>query len=239
MQYPAIDDDKPTGYPADESPWLRVWNSVTDLYRFMERTLDQVRASHSASEGAASVLQLFDVQLVPRNAVVDHVWSLYSALPAKLKITPRHTSNLSQDRCGFWAASIIATIQLLRMVLLSTEIERLSLSDKCDVTGQLVTSVFSIPTQYLRATSTPLLHHLAGIGSLLGSVIEGSMDEMSYARTRSILLSMADLLHSLEIGLSHAANTAARIRPLVDRVDQVVSNTTMRLLDWPAWSRHA
>ncbi|KAF3397767.1 hypothetical protein F1880_006509 [Penicillium rolfsii] len=118
---------------------------------------------------------------------------------------------------------------LLRMVLLSAE--EIGVERKCDVAGELLSVFSNVPIEYLKAISSPLsqLHHLGGIGNILGSVIEGNLSEVSYARARTLMLEMADLLQRLETGLHRASGTGERLRSQVDRIDSYMS--TSLLLD--------
>ncbi|KKY28759.1 putative zn 2cys6 transcription factor [Diplodia seriata] len=64
------------------------------------------------------------------------------------------------------------------------------------------------------------IYHLAGIGTILGSVMESPLSEASYQHVRSMLLSMADLLESLESGLYRTQGTSRGLRSQVDRIDE-------------------
>lgn len=108
---------------------------------------------------------------------------------------------MSKDLFGFQSANIQATLQLLRMVLLSSE--EIGVERKCDVAGELLSVFSNVPIEYLKAISSPLvcavsmligiridkyqLHHLGGIGYILGSVMEGNLSEISYTRARTLL----------------------------------------------------
>jgi len=89
------------------------------------------------------------------------------------------------------------------MVIFSTSDS--SVEEKCQIASELLAGFAKVPVQYLRAISSPLvsfqqtfvitrdlaniqLHHLAGIGSLLSSVIERPLSEPSYLQVRTVLL---------------------------------------------------
>jgi hypothetical protein len=76
-----------------------------------------------------------------------------------------------------------------------------------------------MPVAYLRAISAPLLHHLAGIGSILGFVREEPLSGSSYAQVRSVLLSMAQLLSSINSGCNFTTDASERLRSLVNRIN--------------------
>lgn len=47
--------------------------------------------------------------------------------------------------------------------------------------------VYRLLFSSLSSTNHPQLHHLGGIGYILGSVMEGSLSEASYQRVRTLL----------------------------------------------------
>ncbi|KAJ5760176.1 hypothetical protein N7520_007332 [Penicillium odoratum] len=199
------------------TPWLRGWNFTTDLYRILEHVVDANRRRFSSVNGTTEVWSLFNPLSMSEPAVMDKVLTMYSALPPEFRETLPTTGDVSKDLFGFQSANIQATLQLLRMVLLSTE--EIGVERKCDVAGELLSVFSTVPIEYLRAISSPLLHHLGGIGYILGSVMEGNLSEKSYTRARTLLLEMADLLQRLETGLHRASGAGERLRSQVDRID--------------------
>ncbi|KAJ5742192.1 hypothetical protein N7533_011601 [Penicillium manginii] len=197
--------------------WLRGWNFTTDLYRILEHVVDGNRRRFSSANGTTQVWSLFDSLSISEPAVMDRVMTMYSALPSQFRETPPMTGDMSKDFFGFQSANIQATLQLLRMVLLSAE--EIGVERKCDVAGEVLNVFSNVPIEYLKAISSPLLHHLGGIGYILGSVIEGTLSEVSYTRVRTLLLEMADLLQRLETGSQSASDAAERLRAQVDRID--------------------
>ncbi|KAJ5327952.1 hypothetical protein N7452_008342 [Penicillium brevicompactum] len=210
--------------------WLRGWNFTTDLYRILEHVVDGNRRRFSSANGTSQVWSLFTPSSMSEPAVMERVLSMYAALPAQFKETPPTTGDMAKDLFGFQSANIQATLQLLRMVLLSAE--ELGVDRKCDVARELLSVFSNVPVEYLKAISSPLLHHLGGIGYILGSVMEGSLSEASYQRVRTLLLEMADLLGRLETGLQRAAGASERLRSQVDRIDGYIR--TSRLLNLSA-----
>ena len=87
------------------------------------------------------------------------------------------------------------------MVLFTTE--GATIEQRCHIASELLDGFRKVPVAYLRAISSPLvrakqhvrnvgliirqLHHLAGIGSILGSVFEEPLSESSYFRVRTVL----------------------------------------------------
>ena len=147
----------------------------------------------------------------------------YAALPASFKLFAPPTGSRPRDIFGFQAANIQATLLLLRMLFLSIDDAGRAPSDvllKCNVAAELLAVFRSIPAAYLCGISTPLIYHLAGVGMILGSVMEGPLSEQGYQKVRENLLNIADLLESLESGLSRAADISKDLRTLVERIDE-------------------
>ncbi|KAJ5287342.1 hypothetical protein N7478_003028 [Penicillium angulare] len=197
--------------------WMHGWNFTTDLYRILEHVVDGTRRKFSSANGTQEVWSLFSPVSMSEPAVMERVLSMYAALPPQFRETPPTTGDIGQDLFGFQSANIQATLQLLRMVLLSAE--EIGVDRKCDVAGELLSVFSKVPVEYLKAISSPLLHHLGGIGYILGSVMEGNLSDASYQRVRTLLLEMASLLHRLEVGLHRAAGASERLRSQVDRID--------------------
>ena len=94
-----------------------------------------------------------------------------------------------------------------------------TIEERCKIASEVVDAFTRIPTAYLRAISSPLLHHLAGIGALLGSVFEEPISDIAYEQVRVVLLSLAQLLENLDHGI-HSAMSAHRLRTLVSQIDE-------------------
>jgi hypothetical protein len=135
--------------------WLRGWNFTTDLYRILEHVVDGNRSRLSSANGTTEVWSLFEQSSISEPVVMDHVRTMYSALPSQFRETPPTTGDMSEDLFGFQAANIQATLQLLRMVLLSTE--EIGVERKCDVAGEVLSVFSNVPLDYLKAISSPLV----------------------------------------------------------------------------------
>ncbi|BCS23705.1 putative C6 transcription factor [Aspergillus puulaauensis] len=202
--------------PSDD--WINGWNFITDMYRVLEHAVDSQRRRIVPNNGTTDVWSLFSPSQMAGSWLMDHVVAMYAALPPQFHQTQPVIGDLSQDIFGFQSANIQATLQLLRMVVSSNGDQ--GVDEKCDVAGQVLSVFSKVPVEYLKAISSPLLHHLAGIGYILGSVMEGSLSEASYKRVRTLLLEMADLLHRLESGLRRSTGTSERLRAQVSRIDE-------------------
>lgn len=145
-------------------------------------------------------------------------------------VTILRTDKSSSDRYGFQAANITATVQLLRMMLFASGGG--SIEERCKIASDVIDAFTRTPVTYLRAISSPLLHHLAGIGSILGSVFEEPISETAYQQVRVVLLALAQLLENLEHGI-HSTTSAQRLRDLVARIDSYMDTQRSQSRDIP------
>ncbi|KAL4860860.1 hypothetical protein BDV12DRAFT_208697 [Aspergillus spectabilis] len=210
-----------SGVLVPDVDWMVGWNFTTDMYRILEHAVDSQRRRTPPNNGLTDVCPLFRPAQTAGSWLMDHVLSMYAALPPQFRETPPVIGDLAHDIFGFQSANIQATLQLLRMVLSPNEVQ--GVDEKCDVAGQVLNVFSKVPVEYLKAISSPLLHHLGGIGYILGSVMEGSLSETSYQRVRTLLLEMADLLHRLESGLRRSTGTSERLKAQVNRIDEYMS----------------
>lgn len=135
------------------SVWMRGWNFTTDLYRILEHAIDgQRQMQRTANESPWS---LFRPTPVPHPLIMEHVHSLFSALPSQLQSTKPATGDPEHDIVGFQSANIQATLQLLSMVLSSSEAQ--GVEEKCEVAGNVLSVFSTVPIEYLKAISSPLV----------------------------------------------------------------------------------
>lgn len=135
--------------------WMHGWNFTTDLYRILEHVVDGTRRRFSSANGTQEVWSLFSPANMSEPTVMERVLSMYAALPSQFRETPPTTGDIGKDLFGFQSANIQATLQLLRMVLLSAE--EIGVDRKCDVAGELLSVFSKVPVEYLKAISSPLV----------------------------------------------------------------------------------
>ncbi|KAK6008324.1 hypothetical protein QM012_000227 [Aureobasidium pullulans] len=224
--YPAECDDE---YFSESNPvtagnihtgpsWVKGWNFVTDLYRILEHAVDRLGNLRNPVQRTPSVMSYIDQGSPRQSSVLTNIMTLYEQLPPIFKTTQPLTGRLEKDLFGFQAANIAASLQLVRMVLFTTD--NSTVDQKCQIASEVINGFASVPVAYLRAISSPLFHHLAGIGSIMGSAFENGLTESSYRRVRSVLLDLANLLANLEVDLYCAAGTSDKLRTQVSRIDE-------------------
>ncbi|KAL6893040.1 fungal-specific transcription factor domain-containing protein [Trichoderma longibrachiatum] len=201
---------------AQSDCWLSGWNFITDLYRVLEHALARFRERRRSFMSEI----IDDQSTVTGTSVRDKVLRMYLNLPECYKNTPKMTFNQKQDLFGFQAANITASLQLLRITLFAAG--GASIAERCDIAADVVDAFNSIPVQYCLTISKPLLHHLGGIGAILGSVFEEPLSEAEYSRVRSVMLAMARLLENLET-IHHSSSASEKLRSQVSRIDEYMS----------------
>ncbi|KAM0245415.1 hypothetical protein ACHAQJ_010561 [Trichoderma viride] len=201
---------------AQSDCWLSGWNFITDLYRVLEHALSRFR-----DRRRSFMSEIIDDQsTVTETSIRNKVLQMYLNLPECFKNTPAMAFNQKQDLFGFQAANITASLQLLRIILFAAG--GASIAERCKIATDVVDAFNSIPVQYCLAISKPLLHHLGGIGAILGSVFEERLSEMEYNRVRSVMLSMARLLENLET-IHRSSCASEMLRSQVSRIDEYMS----------------
>ncbi|TVY23021.1 Xylanolytic transcriptional activator [Lachnellula hyalina] len=208
---------------SNPSCWLYGWNFTTELYRVLEHAMDDLHRRRSAPIGSFSPIDLFGRDTTQHSVVLSKVMYMYDDLPRKFKEAKLPTNGKpdKDEIYSFQAANITATLQLVRMILFTSE--DATVEQKCKIARDLLDGFSKIPIVFLRAISSPLLHHLAGIGSILGSVMESPLSESSYLELRHVLLSMAELLENLEQGITRNVGAASRLRTHITSIDNYMT----------------
>lgn len=248
--YPSEDDlldssgsDSVTRTMEATPSWLYGWNIVTDLYRILEHVLQHL--SPKPQRTPAIRVDMCEDWQAMTTYLLQRVTEMYNELPAIFKSTRPPTDDVSKDLYSFQAANIVATVQLVRMVLFT--IQRSSVEAKCKIASEVLMVFANIPVAYLRAISSPLLLHLAGIGILLGSTIYERLSESAYSHLRTVLLDFATLISDLEQGLhcTMGESPSDKLRLQLTVLDKYWAEQTqqhdirpLRVSDGPASSSH-
>jgi hypothetical protein len=193
----------------------------------LEKASSRLRSHNIRIDDRIDIATLFGAAPYTSSAVLASVNTHYAALPTHFKSFATPTGERDCDIFGFQAANIQATMLLLRMLFLRADDDCQNVPDvqlKCNVAAELLAVFQTIPTAYLRGISTPLIYHLAGIGTILGSVMESPLSEAGYQKVKGMLLSIANLLERLESGLSRTADISKGLRTQVERIEEYMRN---------------
>ncbi|KAK7189533.1 C6 transcription factor [Paraphaeosphaeria sporulosa] len=210
-----VDAISPSSSSSPDS-WVHGWNIVTDLWRLLEHVTMKLHSHTKKKRSFLEIAANFEAS-PPTSKLQAEVNRIYFGLPYHFREIKERTGDQAKDRYGFQAANITATVQLLRMVLLASE--QNTIEQRCQVVSEVVNAFMRIPSSYLRAISSPLLHHLSGIGSVLGGVLGEPLLDYQYQQVRTVLLSLAQLLENLDIGI-HSVKSAQKLRALVVQIDE-------------------
>lgn len=233
VRYPSEDDllhhagsNDPLRAAEAEPSWLYGWNFVTDLYRLLEHVLHHLRSG--SQHTPAIKFDIIEDWQTKTTHLLQRVTEMYNELPAIFKSTRPPTNDGSKDLYSFQAANIVATVQLVRMVLFT--VKRSSVEEKCKIASEVMMVFANIPVAYLRAISSPLLLHLAGIGILLGSTIYEKLSESAYSHLRTVLLEFATLVSDLEHGLHYTAGESPsdKLRAQLTTLDRYWADQTQQ-----------
>jgi len=100
----------------DPNCWLHGWNFTTELYRILEHAVDDCHQrfysppSHTSRQ--ISTLELFGGSLASGSRIMETVMAQHAQLPARFRSIREVTTNVTEDRFGFQAANIVATLQV-------------------------------------------------------------------------------------------------------------------------------
>ncbi|KAM5343965.1 hypothetical protein ACJ41O_012502 [Fusarium nematophilum] len=140
--------------------WFSGWNLTTDLYRLLEHAVLNLRSKHrkyrSVLDGCHSPAA---------NLVNEKLSKLQDQLLPQFGSVSSRSSDSGRNRCGFQACNILCTIHLARMV--SSLAGEDSTGAACHTARDLMNNMNSVPHEYIRATGSPLLQQLAGVGHML------------------------------------------------------------------------
>lgn len=205
--------------------WIAGRNFVIDLYRVLEHIMMRLASRKSRAQRQTPVDKVLRASdSLSQESVLSSVMEMYNNLPQHFKVTNPVTSKARLDRFGFQAADIIATLQLLRMVLLSAV--GAGVSEKCQVAHEVVSAFIAIPDTYHHAISVPLLFHLSVIVQIMATTMEQPLSEGDYNSIRDVMMAMVRLLSTYEC--LHASKDASqRLKDQVSRID-----------DYMAFQRH-
>lgn len=168
VSYPAeLDDEMIANDPVDITMiiprpntrlcFLKGWNYTTDLYRILEHAVDRFRRRRNLGNSTVGTLLDMSATSTSPQTILDLVGVMHSKLPSRLVNVHQIGTSLFEDHFNFQTANITATTTLLRMVLLGGELETASGEKRCQVAGELLNNLTTIPQEYLRALSSPLV----------------------------------------------------------------------------------
>ncbi|GMK55902.1 hypothetical protein CspeluHIS016_0209580 [Cutaneotrichosporon spelunceum] len=224
VKYPAEADDDDV-HDSTVSPrlghvsFMRGWNVCSDLYRIIEHVFDNLRADSTGEDDENSLTGfLLRSNRIDSHAVRKLLSSLVGDLPPELRHVKPMTGDIDVDRLGFIATNIMITGQTLKMMLALGDGS--SVHHRCAIASELLDELSTLPTSYLRASSSTSLQHLAHVGHLLSGVIDGPLPTWTYLQVRNILLVLSEFIAALEVGRTAPWDVANKLREQIKRIDE-------------------
>ncbi|KAL4945263.1 hypothetical protein BDV06DRAFT_219518 [Aspergillus oleicola] len=201
--------------------WFNGWNTTTDLYRVLEHAVSDLRGKNRPPQFQSILGKGPSAESSTVMARLAHIQE--RLLPQF--VTPASRSEDSgQNRCGFQAPNIICTIHLARLLSCMAGDDDPLLA--CSVAGDLVTSIIAIPIEYIRATGSPLIQQLAGVGHILvGIARKHPLQEVHFAQTKHVLLSIIGLLELFAGQSGIAGSIRERLSKLLVEVEELYAAT--------------
>ncbi|KAL4731816.1 hypothetical protein ACLX1H_000808 [Fusarium chlamydosporum] len=142
--------------------WFSGWNLITDLYRLLEHAVLSLRFRRRKH---TSILPGYDGPGILQ--VVHRLSELQSQILPQFESVASRSSDSGRNRCGFQTCNIICTIHLARMMAFLAN--RQGIGAACRAAQEMMANMNIIPQEYIRATGSPLLQQLAGVGHMLMS----------------------------------------------------------------------
>ncbi|KPI36799.1 uncharacterized protein AB675_11747 [Cyphellophora attinorum] len=214
VSYPTLPDQS-----HDEAEWLSGWNFVTDLYRGIEHLLTLFKARRMVSTQQGRKLNTdFRLDYRPEDHVLKPLAAALDELPTRFKHAEACSGLGARNRCGFQAANIICTYQLLRVVSFTASDN--TFHDACLTVMALIEEISTIPIDIMRAMSLGMLQELAGFGHLLSCFIKRGLSRPDYQHLRTALSCMLELLDALASSIDSAAEAGERLRTYISAIDK-------------------
>ncbi|KAL2803116.1 hypothetical protein BJX63DRAFT_437224 [Aspergillus granulosus] len=200
--------------------WFDGWNTTTDLYRVLEHAISDLRAKHRPGHSILGRMDSPDPATIMTrlSQIQEHLLPQF--------VTPASRSDDSgRNRCGFQAPNIICTIHLARLLSCMSSDDNPLLA--CKVASDLINSIMGIPLEYIRATGSPLIQQLAGVGHILiGIGKKHQLPQEHYTQITQVIHSILSLLELLAAQSIVASSTRDRLRNLLSELEEVYAVTS-------------
>ncbi|KAL4789573.1 hypothetical protein BDV19DRAFT_394947 [Aspergillus venezuelensis] len=197
--------------------WFDGWNTTTDLYRVLEYAVSDLRGMNRPTQFQSI---LGKGPSADASIIMARLTEIQSRLLPQFVTPASRSEDSGQNRCGFQAPNIICTIHLARLLSCMAGDDYPLLA--CSVAGDLVTSIMEIPVEYIRATGSPLIQQLAGVGYILVSIArKHSLQEIHFFQIKHVLQSIIELLALLAGQSGIAGSIRERLSSMLLEVEEL------------------
>lgn len=160
--------------------WFAGWNSTTDLFRALEHVIVDLRMRRHQRKS------VFEDDVSDQTSSFTQVLArIQNDILPQFKLVCSRSTDSGRNRCGFQASNILCTIHLGRML---SALGDGDLTMACRTAEDMMTTINSIPMEYIRAIGSPLLQQLAGVGHMLATLeSKQRLTENDHERCRVVL----------------------------------------------------
>ncbi|KAL3468946.1 hypothetical protein BJX99DRAFT_265661 [Aspergillus californicus] len=195
--------------------WFDGWNATTDLYRVLEHAISDLRTKHRPGQ---SILGRGSGGSDP-GVVMARLAQIQERLLPQFVTPASRSDDNGRNRCGFQAPNIICTIHLARLLSCVSGDDP---GVACRVARDLVMSIKAVPLEYIRATGSPLIQQLAGVGHVLvGIARKHSLAAEEYVQITQVTHSIIGLLELLAGQSNVTSATRDRLTILLAEVEEI------------------
>ncbi|RBR24507.1 uncharacterized protein FIESC28_02703 [Fusarium coffeatum] len=198
--------------------WFSGWNLTTDLYRLLEHAVLSLRSRRRKQK---SILQ--DYYGPDISQIMSRLSELQGEILPQFESVASRSSDSGRNRCGFQTCNILCTIHLARMM--ASLANQQGIQSVCQAARDMMENMSSILDEYIRATGSPLLQQLAGVGHmLLSTAKKDGATSSHYQDFREVVTLIVDLLARFSEFSSLAADARTRICAELREFDENVQS---------------
>lgn len=195
--------------------WFSGWNSTTDLYRVLEHIVNNFRSRQRKHRSI-----FHDYSYTTSDSTMERLATIQQDLLPEFSSVFSRSSDSGRNRCGFQACNILCTIHLARMITALSNGND-SLVTAFQTAQDMMENMNSVPQEYIRATGSPLLQQLAGVGHMLSGVTRKHvLSPEDYAVLRDVLVSIIEFLTRFSEYSKLAVTAHAKLSAQLKELDE-------------------
>lgn len=195
--------------------WFAGWNSTTDLFRALEHVIVDLRLRRSQRR-----LVFGNDVSGPTSSFTQVLARMQDDILPHFRLVRSRSTDSGRNRCGFQASNILCTIHLGRML---SALGDKDFSVACRTAEDMITTISSIPLEYVRAIGSPLLQQLAGVGHMLATL--ASKQKLTQNDHEQCLVVLASIIKFLSKFTERNSTAATEHQRLTGRLREASART--------------
>ncbi|KAF4448380.1 c6 transcription factor [Fusarium austroafricanum] len=125
--------------------------------------------------------------------IMERLSELQGQIVPQFGSAATRSSDSGRNRCGFQACNILCTIHLARMMTSLASHQGIQVA--CQAAQDTMCNISAIPEEYIRATGSPLLQQLAGVGYILLNLAKkDTAFDIHYSTFQQVMNSIVEFL---------------------------------------------